>query len=81
MLCPICQREVAEPRPGERGFLPFCSERCKLIDLGRWLGGKYQIPVVDSDEAHDGVVETEPQTQPQTEPQEDRRGKRERRRR
>jgi uncharacterized protein len=26
-------------------FYPFCSERCKLIDLGRWLDGKYQIPV------------------------------------
>jgi hypothetical protein len=32
------------------GTFPFCSERCKLIDLGRWLGGKYQIPVVDPDE-------------------------------
>ncbi len=23
---------------------PFCSERCKLIDLGKWLGGDYAIP-------------------------------------
>ena len=29
---------------------PFCSERCKLIDLGRWLDGKYQIPAVEEDE-------------------------------
>jgi uncharacterized protein len=28
---------------------PFCSERCKLIDLGRWLDGKYQVPVVEED--------------------------------
>jgi endogenous inhibitor of DNA gyrase (YacG/DUF329 family) len=28
---------------------PFCSERCKLIDLGRWLDGKYQIAVVEDD--------------------------------
>jgi endogenous inhibitor of DNA gyrase (YacG/DUF329 family) len=33
----------AEGQP--RGDYPFCGERCKLIDLGRWLGGKYQIPV------------------------------------
>jgi hypothetical protein len=26
---------------------PFCSERCKLADLGRWLGGGYRIPVSD----------------------------------
>ncbi|NIR02507.1 MAG: DNA gyrase inhibitor YacG, partial [Gemmatimonadales bacterium] len=25
-------------------FYPFCCERCKLIDLGAWLDGKYVIP-------------------------------------
>jgi uncharacterized protein len=28
--------------------LPFCSERCKLIDLGRWLGERYRFPTHDS---------------------------------
>ncbi|MGH7179578.1 MAG: DNA gyrase inhibitor YacG [Tepidisphaeraceae bacterium] len=28
---------------------PFCSERCKLIDLGRWLEEKYRIAVYDPD--------------------------------
>ena len=51
MLCPICKKPVDEPKPDEKAFFPFCSERCKLIDLGRWLGGKYQIPVVDKDES------------------------------
>ena len=46
MKCPICKAEVdEEPPPGVRSCFPFCSERCKLIDLGRWLGGRYQIPV------------------------------------
>ena len=50
--CPICKKPVDEP--GDRQapddpFFPFCSERCKLIDLGRWLDGKYQIPVVPDD--------------------------------
>jgi endogenous inhibitor of DNA gyrase (YacG/DUF329 family) len=54
MLCPICHKEVVEPMPGlPRGNLPFCSERCKLIDLGRWLGGKYQIPVEISPDDED----------------------------
>ena len=68
MLCPICKREVPESPPNApRGYFPFCSERCKLIDLGRWLGGKYQVPVVDTDEAHDGIVQTE-QTDPRNDP-------------
>lgn len=32
--CPICERAVAS---SESRFLPFCSDRCRLIDLGRWL--------------------------------------------
>ena len=40
--CPIC-RKAAEPRPANRSF-PFCSDRCKLVDLGKWLGGEYRIP-------------------------------------
>jgi uncharacterized protein len=43
MLCPICKKSVAKAGPERPGTFPFCSERCKLIDLGRWLGGKYQI--------------------------------------
>jgi endogenous inhibitor of DNA gyrase (YacG/DUF329 family) len=41
--CPICRRTAA-PR-AENLFFPFCSERCRLVDLGKWLGGEYRIPV------------------------------------
>jgi endogenous inhibitor of DNA gyrase (YacG/DUF329 family) len=52
MRCPICKREVDEKeREKPKSLYPFCSERCKLIDLGRWLGGRYQIPVIDEDES------------------------------
>ena len=45
MRCPICKREVDEAAKGREGsFFPFCSERCKLIDLGRWLGEDYRVP-------------------------------------
>jgi len=37
--CPICKKEVA---PGAADF-PFCSERCRLIDLGNWAAEKYVI--------------------------------------
>jgi hypothetical protein len=45
--CPICNKPVKalhDPLKPNRYF-PFCSERCKLIDLGRWLGEKYRIPM------------------------------------
>jgi len=51
--CPICKKPVEYPDDkavdSARKHFPFCSERCKLIDLGRWLDGKYQIPVVEDD--------------------------------
>jgi endogenous inhibitor of DNA gyrase (YacG/DUF329 family) len=48
---------VDEPQPGQKSYFPFCSERCKLIDLGRWLDGKYQIPVRETgrDQAFDSL--------------------------
>jgi endogenous inhibitor of DNA gyrase (YacG/DUF329 family) len=32
-------------RPVDSRFRPFCSERCKLADLGHWLSGNYRVPV------------------------------------
>ncbi|HKS95101.1 MAG TPA: DNA gyrase inhibitor YacG [Terriglobia bacterium] len=40
MKCPICRREFGDE---SRAFRPFCSERCKLIDLNNWLSGRYRI--------------------------------------
>jgi endogenous inhibitor of DNA gyrase (YacG/DUF329 family) len=39
MKCPICKKEVSPDDP----FFPFCSERCKVIDLGNWASEKYVI--------------------------------------
>ena len=47
MKCPICKKPVPDDEPDRPKTYPFCSDRCKLIDLGRWLDGKYQIPVDD----------------------------------
>jgi uncharacterized protein len=50
--CPTCKTEIRDPQRGDElpKFFPFCSDRCKLIDLGRWLDGKYQVPVVDRED-------------------------------
>ncbi|WP_293001095.1 DNA gyrase inhibitor YacG [Nevskia sp.] len=45
--CPQCG---ASSRLDERNaFRPFCSERCKLLDLGAWFDGRHAIPVVESE--------------------------------
>lgn len=40
--CPICRKPVA-PK-GENSGFPFCSDRCRLVDLAKWLGEEYRIP-------------------------------------
>jgi endogenous inhibitor of DNA gyrase (YacG/DUF329 family) len=47
--CPTCKREALASR-AQNEFAPFCSRRCKLIDLGRWLDESYRIPAVEDDE-------------------------------
>jgi len=47
MKCPICKKPVADEELDRPASYPFCCDRCKLIDLGRWLDGKYQVPVED----------------------------------
>lgn len=39
MKCPICKKETDLSSP----WMPFCSERCKMIDLGNWASEKYVI--------------------------------------
>jgi endogenous inhibitor of DNA gyrase (YacG/DUF329 family) len=51
--CPTCKRKVPAPdkNRGESKWFPFCSERCKLIDLGKWFDAEYSVPVEpDTDE-------------------------------
>ncbi len=39
--CPMCKKET---RWKDNPFRPFCSERCRLIDLGKWASEDYRIP-------------------------------------
>jgi uncharacterized protein len=47
LRCPICRREF---QPEESPAMPFCSERCRLIDLGRWLDEDYGLAIERNDE-------------------------------
>ncbi len=53
--CVYCKRRPPDPK-----WRPFCSERCKLADLGRWLSGDYRIagdPLPSDDERPDGETD------------------------
>lgn len=41
MKCPTCGKLTEWEN---NSFRPFCSERCKLIDLGAWVNGEYSVP-------------------------------------
>jgi len=45
--CPECGK------PSARETYPFCSNRCKAVDLNRWLSGSYVIPGRSEDEEQD----------------------------
>ncbi|WP_316859094.1 DNA gyrase inhibitor YacG [uncultured Cohaesibacter sp.] len=42
--CPICGKASSKES------YPFCSERCKQVDLSRWLSGSYAIPASEEDD-------------------------------
>jgi endogenous inhibitor of DNA gyrase (YacG/DUF329 family) len=44
VLCPICQAVMVGQSPSDWPYFPFCSQRCKTIDLGRWLDERYRVP-------------------------------------
>jgi endogenous inhibitor of DNA gyrase (YacG/DUF329 family) len=50
--CPIC-RKAAPARPLNPSS-PFCSERCRQVDLGKWLNEEYAVPAEESDASDEG---------------------------
>jgi endogenous inhibitor of DNA gyrase (YacG/DUF329 family) len=62
VLCPRCGQEVRWTPACP--FRPFCSERCKLIDLGEWAAERYRIPLqsdpdsMDDPDAHERGAES-----------------------
>jgi len=56
IACPTC-KQLAEFSP-ENPYRPFCSKRCKLIDLGLWASEQYSIPAdAKSDQLPDDYIQ------------------------
>ncbi len=51
--CPRCGRGATWENNPDR---PFCSEKCRLIDLGRWAEEEYRIPTEETPMSEDNVI-------------------------
>jgi endogenous inhibitor of DNA gyrase (YacG/DUF329 family) len=49
VTCPICGKRL-DGALADWPTLPFCSPKCRLVDLGRWLGESYGIPAEEEPE-------------------------------
>ena len=57
--CPVCKKKTTwEENPSK----PFCSERCKLIDLGRWASEEYKVPGELAEKAAEGDEQEKDET-------------------
>ena len=52
--CPVCDATVDL---ATTPTVPFCSDRCRLIDLGRWLDESYTVPVTRKDDEEDEAID------------------------
>jgi endogenous inhibitor of DNA gyrase (YacG/DUF329 family) len=48
VVCVTCRVQPVHP-----AWRPFCSERCKMTDLARWLNGEYRVPAGPADASAD----------------------------
>ncbi len=51
LRCPICKKPVRSADPD----FPFCNDRCRSIDLGKWATGAYVIPAIETDGVEDAI--------------------------
>jgi endogenous inhibitor of DNA gyrase (YacG/DUF329 family) len=55
--CPECAAPAEQDRANR--WRPFCSERCKMIDLSKWLDGSYVVPGPPADPGQPGTADEE----------------------
>ncbi len=56
--CPTCDKQVLWTP--DNAWRPFCSERCRLIDLGAWASEKYRVPVAEDKDDLDSPAADDP---------------------
>jgi uncharacterized protein len=59
VICPRCGAQV--PWVPASAFRPFCSERCKSVDLGAWATERYRVAAVENERDADAAPREPPQ--------------------
>jgi uncharacterized protein len=55
--CVFCRK-----RPVDPAWRPFCSERCRLLDLARWVDGTYRVPAEPAGDPDEEGEESDPKS-------------------
>ena len=58
VTCPLCKKKIPWK---DNAFRPFCSDRCRLIDLGKWASDEYRIPGEKKDSSEEDQEENNPE--------------------
>ncbi|MHB1233085.1 MAG: DNA gyrase inhibitor YacG [Burkholderiales bacterium] len=59
VACPLCGKP--SPYNPDNRYRPFCSERCKLIDLGQWASESYSVASNETPDSPDAPTESDHQ--------------------
>ena len=57
LLCPTCRKVVALEEALRPPSFPFCTDRCRMVDLGRWFEEDYKIPRPLGPDDHEAIEE------------------------
>lgn len=57
LKCPACKAAVSIAEGTRPAGFPFCSERCRMSDLGRWFEGEYKMPQPIGPDDHEAIEE------------------------
>ncbi len=55
LLCPSCKKVVPTADGLRPGSFPFCTDRCKMVDLGKWFGEEYVVPIPIDPNDHEAI--------------------------
>ncbi len=55
LLCPACKGVVPTAEGLRPAAFPFCTDRCKMADLGRWFAEEYVVPVPIDPDDHEAI--------------------------
>jgi len=64
LLCPSCKSPVPQGEGLKAEGFPFCSDRCRMVDLGRWFGGDYKMPQPIAPDDYEAIAEVLSHQQP-----------------